>query len=236
MFAEVTPVRGLAAIPPVMRLDEGWIAPLSVLKRFGRIEFGAQLALGGCRRSQACRSSVFVMSDLWFTVGVPATVAVVTGVYTTGGRAALARRAIRQELEIAAMLPVGQGQAGVERMAEEKAVLYAARWIGPQPLSLRQHTLLVGAAIAGGLMTWSAASLLEESDGNAWWSTYLLLWWFAGLALSALGLTWWISLIVMADNAKTRASTVRLRRERIVRHLRHIDGSQSISPANGDGT
>jgi hypothetical protein len=165
------------------------------------------------------------MSDVWLTVGVPATVAIATGLYTTGGRAALARRAIRQELEVAAMLPQGQGRAAIERMAEEKTVLYASRWIGPQPLGLRHHALLVGAAVVGGLSTWIAANLLDRASGHAWLSSYLLVWMLSGLAAMALSLTSWISLIVMADNAKTRATTIRGRRERVERHLRGVDDS-----------
>jgi hypothetical protein len=159
------------------------------------------------------------MSEVWLTVGVPAVVAIATGIYTTGGRAALARRAIRQELEIAALLPEGQGRAGVERMAEEKAVLYASRWIGPQPLRRHDHARLLGAVVGGGLMTWSGSALYDRVDGHAWLGVYLLAWMVSGIALTALGLTLWVSLSVMADNAAARASTIEVRRQRVERHL-----------------
>lgn len=127
------------------------------------------------------------MSEVWLTVGVPAGVALATGVYTTGGRAALARRAIRQELDIASMLPQGNARAGVERMAEDKAVLYAARWIGPQPLGLRQHALFLGATVGGGFITWLAGALRDSVTGHAWLDAYLLVWMVSGLGLTTLG-------------------------------------------------
>lgn len=163
------------------------------------------------------------MSEVWLSVGVPAAVAITTGLYTTGGRAALARRALRQELEIAAMLPEGNSRAAVERMAQDRAVLYASRWIGPQPLTLRQHVLLLGAAITGGFITWSGAGLRERAEGHSWLAPYLLVWMVSGIGLTALGLTMWISLSVTADNAKTRAETIRLRRQRVERRLQDRD-------------
>lgn len=124
-----------------------------------------------------------------------------------------------QELEIASMLPQGNGRAGVERMAEDKALLYASRWIGPQPLGLRQHALLLGTAIAGGFVTWSAGALRDHVSEPAWLGVYLFLWMVSGLELTTLGLTLWISLTVMADNAKIRAETIHVRRQRVERHL-----------------
>ena len=66
------------------------------------------------------------MSEPWFGVAVPATVGVATAIYATGGRAALARRAIKQELEIAQLMPDGVPRDALERVAQEKAVLYAS--------------------------------------------------------------------------------------------------------------
>jgi hypothetical protein len=166
------------------------------------------------------------MSDVWFTVGVPATVAVATALYTTGGRAALARRAISQELEIAKMLPEGHGREGVERMAEEKAVLYASRWVGPQPLVAREHLVLLGTAIGGGVLTWLAATMLDNTAGHPWWTSALLLVMFVGMAAAALGTTAWLSLMFMADNAKTRSLTIKTRRERLERRLRRPSATE----------
>src|SRR4051812_5667925 len=115
------------------------------------------------------------MSDLWFTVGVPATVGVATALYTTGGRGALARRAIKQDLEIAAMLPHGRGREAVERMAEEKAVLYSSRWIGSQTLGIRGHLLHGAVAVAGGLLTWGTTLFVDAAPGHIWVTSVLLL-------------------------------------------------------------
>lgn len=169
------------------------------------------------------------MSEVWLTVGIPAAVALATGVYTTGGRAALARRAIRQELEIASMLPVGDARASVERVAQDKAVLYASRWIGPQPLGFRQHGFFLSVTAAGGLITWLAGVLRGRISDHPWLDVYLLVWMVSGIALTTLGLTLWVSLGVMADNAKTRAETVRTRRERVRRHLIERDDSQLMN-------
>jgi hypothetical protein len=38
----------------------------------------------------------------------------------------------------------GRGRDGVERMAEEKAELYALRWVGPQPVVAREDLGLLG--------------------------------------------------------------------------------------------
>jgi hypothetical protein len=158
------------------------------------------------------------MSDLWFTVGVPATVGVATALYTTGGHGALARRAIKQDLEIAAMLPPGRGREAVERMAEEKAVLYSARWIGPQTLSLRSHLHMGAVAVAGGLLTWGAASLADQAAGRIWITSALLLTMLVGMAALVVAVVSWLSLVFMADNAKTRRDTVKVRRSRVDRY------------------
>ena len=173
------------------------------------------------------------MSDIWFTVGVPATVGIATALYTTGGRAALARRAIKQELEIAKTLPPGHGRDGVERMAEDKAVLYASRWVGPQPLIARDHIALLGAAVVGSVLTWVAGTLLNVEGRAPWLAPVLLLVMFVGMAAAAVGVTSWLSLMFMADNAKTRMQTIKTRRERLARHLRHSAGAAPADVAEG---
>lgn len=159
------------------------------------------------------------MSDMWFTVGVPATVGVATALYTTGGRGALARRAIKQDLEIAAMLPPGRGREAIERMAEEKAVLYSARWIGPQKLSLRSHLHMGAVAVAGGLLTWGATSFAEEAAGHIWATSVLLLVMLVGMGAFAVAVVSWLSLVFMVDSATTRRDTVKLRRSRLEGYL-----------------
>jgi hypothetical protein len=164
------------------------------------------------------------MSDLWFTVGVPATVAVATALYTAGGRAALARRAIMQELEIAKMLPDSKGRDILNRMAEEKSVLYASRWIGPQPLSPRDHVVWLSIVLVGSVVTWSAGKVLAHESGHPWISSGLLLVMFFAMAAAAAGVASWISLMWMADNAKTRTQIIRSREDRVERHLNPAPG------------
>lgn len=171
------------------------------------------------------------MSELWFTVGVPATVGVATALYTTGGRAALARRAIRQELEIAKMLPEGLGQASLERMAGDKAVLYASRWVGPQPLGARDHLILLGTATAGFIVAWLGGALVASISGDRWLTAILLLFVLVGMAAAAGGAVSWLSLMWMADNAKTRTQTIRIRRERLARHLE--SATPAVNPEAG---
>ena len=116
--------------------------------------------------------------------------------------------------------PSGHGRECVERMAEDKAVLYASRWVGPQPLGAREHLVLLGTAIAGAVLTWVTGTLLGNETGHAWLTPVLLLVMFVGMAAAAIGATSWLSLMFMADNAKTRTQTIKTRRERLERHLR----------------
>ena len=61
---------------------------------------------------------------------VTAVAAVVTGVlvalWQVGGRGALARRTIKQELEIASGLPAGAERSGLEQQARDRAALYVS--------------------------------------------------------------------------------------------------------------
>ncbi|WP_156392057.1 MULTISPECIES: hypothetical protein [unclassified Nocardioides] len=160
------------------------------------------------------------MSDLWLTVGVPATVGVATALYATGGRGALARRAIKQDLEIAKLLPEGTARKVLERVAEEKAIIYGSRWVGPQALTRRGHMYLAGTAVVGAAMTWGAARFVDDAAGHLWAASVLVLAMLAGLTGLALAIALWGSLMVTADNARTRASTVEVRRARVEAFVR----------------
>jgi hypothetical protein len=159
------------------------------------------------------------MSNQWFTVGVPAAVAVVVALYTTGGRAALARRAIKQELEIASGLPTGTARQALERIAEDKAVLYASRWVGPQTPGLRQHLILGAVAVAGVAVTSVANWLGDEAGSSPVLSAVSLLLLLLGLSSTLAAIVTWTVQMFMADNARTRQESVELGRERVQRQL-----------------
>lgn len=150
---------------------------------------------------------------------MPATVGVATALYATGGRSTLARRAIKQDLEIADLLPEGTARKVIERVAEEKAMIYAARWVGPQALSLRGHCFLAGTGALCAAMTSGAAQFVDDAAGHTWVVSVLVLVMLAGLTGLALAIAMWGSLMVMADNARTRAATVRVRRARVEAYL-----------------
>lgn len=159
------------------------------------------------------------ISDQWFTVGVPATVAVVVALYTTGGRAALARRAIKQDLEIASGLPAGTARQALERIAEDKAVLYASRWVGPQAPGLRQHLILGAVAVVGVTVTSVASWLGDAAGSNPVLSAVSLLLLLLGLSSTVAAIATWAGLMFMADNARTRQESVESGRERVQRQL-----------------
>ncbi len=167
------------------------------------------------------------MSDQWFTVGVPAAVAVVVALYTTGGRAALARRAIRQDLEIATGLPSGIARQALERMAEDRALLYASRWVGPQTPGPRQHLILGGIAAAGVAVTVFANWLGEVAGSSAVLGAVSLLVLLLGLSSTLAAVATWTGLMFLADSARTRQDSVESGRKRIQRQLDSAATEQS---------
>lgn len=158
------------------------------------------------------------MSTLWLTVGVPATAAIGTTIYTSGGWAALARKAMREELEIAKSLPAGDGRKALERIAEERAILYSARWFGPKHHSLRQHGLLIGAFFVFG-----ALSRVAAEDGSrpivGWVATVQLLGSVACLGLAVMSLATWVSTVVLAEIANARTERIAERTDRVKERL-----------------
>jgi hypothetical protein len=154
------------------------------------------------------------MSTLWLTVGVPATAAIGTAIYTSGGRTALARKAMREELEIAERLPAGCGRTALERIAEERAILYSARWFGPNHHSLRQHALLIGAFFVFGFLSRIAA---EDATRPlvGWVATIRLLASVACLGLAVMSLATWVSTVVLAEIAKARTERIAERTDRV---------------------
>lgn len=155
------------------------------------------------------------MSEPWFGVVVPATVGVATAIYATGGRAALARRAIKQELEIAQLMPEGAPRDALERVAQEKAVLYASRWIGPQPLRPRGHLAFLALAVVGFGAAWVASHFADVAGDHGWIEAFLSLALVLGLSAFTMAIIGWGVLVWTADNAKTRADTVAARKARV---------------------
>jgi hypothetical protein len=58
-------------------------------------------------------------------------VAVIGAIWTVGGRAALQRRAMRQELELAEALPAGLAKRALVRKVENQALAYAGKRLPP---------------------------------------------------------------------------------------------------------
>lgn len=169
------------------------------------------------------------MIDLWVTVGVPAAVAVATALYTTGGRAALSRRAIQQDLEIARALPAGPARDAAARMAEERTILYAGRWVGPTKPTFRLH--LVHLAFSGGglLVAWGGGRISDAVEGNLFLASVSLLLVVVGLGAAVGVFVAWSVLIVTSDNAQTRSDSISRGRDRMTRH----PGGYSDGDSNG---
>jgi hypothetical protein len=159
------------------------------------------------------------VNELWFSVGTPALVSIATLIYTVGGRAALARRAIEHDLRIAEMLPAGVGATAMKQMAEERAVLYVSRWVGPQPLSGKQHGVLLGTALGGAVLVWASLQALPLVEENDFFVSVTAIVALIGMAALAAGITTWVTLIFLADASRTRFETLQARHERLRRYL-----------------
>lgn len=159
------------------------------------------------------------MTDAWLAVGVPAVVTLITAWYTTGGRSALARRAIREDIEVAQLLAPGPTRTALEKVAEEKAIRYASTWIGTKALTLRQHLFLAALSTAGAALTWTTAKVQTDLRPSPIWSIGLSTAMLLGLGTFALFVTYWVSLVVTADKAKDRAGALQAQREQIGRYV-----------------
>lgn len=155
------------------------------------------------------------MTDVWLTVGIPAVVTVSTAWYSAGGRAALARRAIREDIEVARLLPQGPTREALEKVAGEKAIRYASSWIGTQKLSLRQHLILVAGAVFGAVVSWGSSRVGASIHGHHTLSGFLLGFMISGLGLLCACITYWISAIFTAEKAKDRGMSLQLQQGRI---------------------
>jgi hypothetical protein len=79
--------------------------------------------------------------------------------------------------------------------------------------------VLLGTAILGCIGTWAGSAVLDDINGHPWLTSILLLVVFVSMAAAAGGTVSWLSLMWMADNAKTRAQTIKIRRQRLARHV-----------------
>lgn len=73
--------------------------------------------------------------------------AVLVALWNTGGRAAVERRTIKQEIELAHALADGPERRALERLVHERATLYVLRR-SHRPLSPRTRRRLVAATVA----------------------------------------------------------------------------------------
>lgn len=102
------------------------------------------------------------MDSAWVTAGVSTLALITTAIYNTGGRGALERRVIGQELEVAALLPTGAERDQMERSAQDRAAVYPSRRVGQEPLKPRQHAVLLGLT-AVSLVVGSAGGVMTQS-------------------------------------------------------------------------
>lgn len=163
------------------------------------------------------------MDSAWVTAGVSTLAVITTAIYNTGGRGALERRLIRQELEVAALLPTGAERDQMERSAQDRAAVYASRRVGQEPLKPRQHAVLLGftavslvVGYAGGVMTQSVradTAILTILDSLA------LLMMIMGFTLAATAATAWCSRVFLAQRTRSRRAAVAEHRERLANHI-----------------
>lgn len=162
------------------------------------------------------------MDSAWVTAGVSTAAVLATAIYNTGGRGALERRVMRQELEVAALLPAGAERDEVERSARDRAAVYASRRLGQEPFKPRQHVVLLAftavslmVGYAGGVLTRTArghTAILTIVDSLA------LLMMIMGFTLAATAFTAWCSRVFLAQRTRSRRAAVAEHRERLVHH------------------
>jgi hypothetical protein len=178
---------------------------------------------------------VSIVDSAWVSVGTPTVAAIATAVYTTGGRGALERRVIRQELEIAALLPAGDEKEALERTVRDRSAVYAARRLGQEPFSLRQHAVLLGFGSGSLVVGYAGAMLSQTTSGRNVLTTVLnsvaLLMMLVGFTLAATAFTAWGSRVLIANRAQSRRVSIAAHRERLTEHVASAashDHSQNV--------
>lgn len=168
------------------------------------------------------------MSSTLVTAAVSTLAVVATAIYNTGGRGALERRVMRQELEVAALLPTGSERDEMERSARDRAAVYASRRLGQHPLKPRQHAVLLGftavsvvVGYAGGVLTRTVRArnaLLTMLDSLA------LLMMIMGFTLAATAFTAWCSSVFLAQRTRNRRAAIAGHRRRLADHASRRGG------------
>lgn len=175
------------------------------------------------------------MDSAWVSVGIPTIAAIATAVYTTGGRGALERRVMRQELEIAALLQAGDEKEALVRTVRGRAAVHASRRLGQEPFSLRQHAVLLGFG-AGSLIIGYAGALLPQttSEQNAFATVldeFALMMMLVGFTIAAAAFSAWVSRAVIASRTQSRRLAVASCRERLAEPI--AEAPQPRPPSAG---
>jgi hypothetical protein len=107
------------------------------------------------------------------TVGIPTLAAIATAAHTTGGRGALERRVVRQELEVASLLPAGVEKKAMERTALDRAAVHAERRLGQEPFTPRQHAVVLGFGGGSFIIGYAGAMLSQATSVHSPLTTVL---------------------------------------------------------------
>lgn len=171
------------------------------------------------------------------TAGISTAAAIATAVYSTGGRGALERRAIRQELEVAALLPDSGERDAMQQAARDRAVIYVARRLGQEPYTARQHAVLLGFA-AGSLVIAYAGAMLSRMISNRTpiltvLDSLALLMMIMGFTLAAAAFTAWCSGVFIAQRTRNRRLAVASHRQKIAEHVARRSEFSRGRPAGG---
>ena len=114
--------------------------------------------------------------------------ALLTTLWTAGGRATLERRAMREELGIASALPEGLARRRMEAVAEDRAALYVHRRVGSDH-GARFHArmaVVVAVLVVGSI---GLASVLDI--GPTWVQFIVDIAFLAVLVLSGIAIAFW---------------------------------------------
>lgn len=163
------------------------------------------------------------MSSLWVTAALSVTAAITTAMYNTGGRGALERRMMRQELEVAALLPPGQERDLMEQTARDRAAAYVSRRLGEEPFRPRQHGVLLGFTALGLGIGYCGAMLSRtvspHTPVQAILDSLASLMMVSGFIFAAAGFTAWLSRVIIAHRTQSRRQSVAVHRDKLTAHI-----------------
>ena len=136
------------------------------------------------------------MSDAAITAIAALVTGVLVALWQVGGRAALERRRIKQELEIASVLPEGPERLGLEEQARDRSALYVHRRTSVGPSATARTRLVAATLLAVPLfaLMWFAGGVAEAASDSYFWVD-LLYYMSIGVFVVWAGLLgYWISL------------------------------------------